>query len=644
MIYFGFDLGDGESCITWSQDLSIHEPMPIAINGALSFPSAVGLLNGETVVGSLATGSANVEDLRVCFKRHFLENRDDINQTIKRFVQGVLQALGQNKAVADLIDDPEKACFVVGCPAGWTKEDRERYRGLLMEAGMKNVRIASESRAAFENSLRCNKDEVESKLIQDSVLVIDIGSSTLDLAYVCDGQEHNVEVVGDVKLGGGLMDEMILQYGLSQIKDKTSAAEIEAFLDANPGWFSRVMFKAREMKEQYFTNEDYYFDNNETLSDVVKIFGAGKAYKVPLMLSPEIVENYVISEPHPLLDKQSFESKLKNMLKTVHAKVKEREPKVVILTGGPSRMKFFQELCHKEFGQKSKVIISREPEYDISRGLCYAGNVDEKAALMLAEVKEYVQGTSVENKVKESVPDLIDALSQSLAEAMIYKCAVPGLREWQGSDVLDTLEDLKFCIANKTDAFFDSDEGQELVSNACTPWTEALMKDVQLDLDTIAIKHKVNLNRLQSGSLAVEGGGGSSTGPADEIGKVITKVVGLITGVILAMICGGAGTALIVAGPVGIVIGVAIAVAAFFLGKDYVEEKVMELPLPKLARKAVTEGSITKQKNISNAVTSVRESLTGDPQLVNNLTTQVSSMIDENLATLVANSESQIVA
>ena len=40
----------------------------------------------------------------------------------------------------------------------------------------------------------------------------------------------------------------------------------------------------------------------------------------------------------------------------------------------------------------------------------------------------------------------------------------------------------------------------------------------------------------------------------------------------------------------------------------------------------------------------MRESLTGDPQLVNNLTSQVSSMIDENLATLVANSESQIVA
>lgn len=646
MIYFGFDLGDGESCITWSKDLSLHEPMPIAVNGEMSFPSAVGTLNGEIVVGKLATGSANIEDLRVCFKRHFLENRKDIDETIVAFVRGVLDVLRQNKELAALIDDPEKACFVVGCPAGWTPADRDRYRKLMLEAGMKKVVIASESRAAFENSLRCNKDEVESKLIQDSVLVIDIGSSTLDLAYVCDGQEHNVEVVGDVKLGGGLMDEMIVQYGMSQIP--SGAAEIRELLEANPGLFSRVMFRAREMKEQYFTNEDYYFDNNEILSDVVKVFGAGKAFRVPLVLSPEIVENYVISEPHPLLDKQSFESKLKNMLKTVHNTVKQREPRVVILTGGPSRMRFFQELCRKEFGVQSKIIISREPEFDISRGLCYAGSVDEKAALMLEEIKTYVNSSSVEAKVKENMPALVELLSQKLAEAMIFQCALPALRDWKSSDVLNTLEDLKSSIAAKTDEFFVSGEGKELIDDACMPWTKDLMNSVQEELDAIARKYKMNLDKLQSGTIDVEGSGGSGTGPADEIGKLITGLVGIISSVIIAVICGGAETALIASGPIGIVIGAIIAATTFMLGKDFVEGLVMELPFPKLARKVITEGTITNQRNITKAAASVRDSLTGDPEgdseLVNNLTAQVSEMIDSNLSRLVANSESQIVS
>ena len=118
----------------------------------------------------------------------------------------------------------------------------------------------------------------------------------------------------------------------------------------------------------------------------------------------------------------------------------------------------------------------------------------------------------------------------------------------------------------------------------------------------------------------------------------------IVTGVIIAVICGGAETALIASGPIGIVIGAIIAAAAFLVGKDYVEELVMEIPFPKLARRVITEGTITGQRNITKAAASVRESLTNDPELVNNLTTQVSGMIDGNLSRLVANSESQIVA
>lgn len=439
------------------------------------------------------------------------------------------------------------------------------------------------------------------------------------------------------------MDEMILQYGLNQISNKAAADELKRFLKDNPGWFSRVMFAAREMKEQYFTNEDYYFENNEKLETMVKIFGAGKAFKLPLVLSPEIVETYVISEPHPLLDKQSFESKLKNMLKMVHLKVKEREPKVVILTGGPSRMRFFQELCSNEFKQ-SKIIISKEPEFDISRGLSYAGSVDEKAAQMLAEIKRYVRGNSVETKVAEKLPELIDSLSNELADAMIYQCAVPALRKWKVSDYSDTLDDLKDDIAVETNSFFESEAGKTLVSDACTPWTKALMEEVQEDLDEIALKHKVNLNKLQSGAIALDSDSNASTAPADNISKLITNVVGVIVGIIIAMICGGAGTALIATGPIGIIIGVVIAAAVFFVGKDYVEEKVMEIPFPKLVRKAITESSITKQKNIENASKSIRENLSNNTELVSSLTMQVSEMIDENLSKLVAETETQIVA
>ena len=54
MYYFGFDLGDGESCVTWSRDITANEPTPIAVAGKLSFISAVAMMGDVPMVGSLA--------------------------------------------------------------------------------------------------------------------------------------------------------------------------------------------------------------------------------------------------------------------------------------------------------------------------------------------------------------------------------------------------------------------------------------------------------------------------------------------------------------------------------------------------------------------------------------------------------------
>ena len=107
MKYFGFDLGDGESCIAWSRALGTHAPQPIPINGELSFVTAVGKFNGRTVIGSHAANNAEVTDLQVCFKRDFLHNLPHVNQALEDFVRGVLECMRMDPELAEIIDDPE---------------------------------------------------------------------------------------------------------------------------------------------------------------------------------------------------------------------------------------------------------------------------------------------------------------------------------------------------------------------------------------------------------------------------------------------------------------------------------------------------------------------------------------------------------
>ena len=94
MFYFGFDLGDGESCIHYSEDLSAGNMQSVPVSGKESFISAVGTLNGNLVVGRhVQQNSETVENQHVCFKRHFLENRPETDAVIVDFVRGVMNLL-----------------------------------------------------------------------------------------------------------------------------------------------------------------------------------------------------------------------------------------------------------------------------------------------------------------------------------------------------------------------------------------------------------------------------------------------------------------------------------------------------------------------------------------------------------------------
>ena len=645
MIYFGFDLGDGESCVTWSRDITANEPTPIAVSGDLSFISAVAMMGDTPVVGRLASAdSPDLTDLRVCFKRHFLENRPEINLTVQRFAQGVLNALRQNEAVREAVDDPEQSCFIVGCPAGWKEEDRARYRQLLTDAGMQNVRLASESRAAFENALRRRVDGVEPGMIEDCVLMIDIGSSTLDLAYVCDGEEHNVEIVGDVKMGGGLMDEMILEHALEAIPDPDAARALRRFLEENPAWHSRIMLEARAIKERYFRKEDHYFASNEKLEKFIRIPGVPGVRGLTIALSPEIVQFGIISRPHPLLDGMSFESRLRGTLQNVHQRIREREPKIVILTGGPSRMRFFREMCQEEFAS-STVIVSSEPEFDIARGLAYAGSVDEGAARLLAELREYVASDAVESLVTERMDDLISDISDALGEKLMKRCVLKTFRLWREGR-LATLQDFEDKTGEAIAMYLKSCDGQQVIEAACKPWTKSLLAEVQKALDEIARKHGVSLGQLQAGRIRFAHGDEevADLDVAARLVVIVQTLVTVITGVIMVMLCSGTGIALISAGPIGVVGGVIIALTAGLLGREFVKDAVMSIHIPTLLRKAIPEASVSGARNQARTAESLCNTLTSDEDFIADLTDQISTLIDQNLADLLRDSEVQFVA
>ena len=637
MFYFGFDLGDGESCIHCSEDTSAGNMQTIPVSGNESFISAVGRLDGELIVGRhVQKNSKGVEDIHVCFKRHFLENRPEVDAIIVDFVRGVMSELRKNPEFGELVDNPEKACFIVGCPAGWNPMERERYRQLMISGGMKNVRIASESRAAFENALRSRENAIDADISKQTILVIDIGSSTLDFAYIRDGNEYNVEVLGNVLLGGGLMDEMIVRRSL-ELQEQANPSQVQQIrerLENSDAAKSSLMLEVREIKEEYFNNEDFYFEEGKTLEKTARLFIAGQPMKVSLQISPDIIENWLITRPHPLLNNQSFESRLRDSLVQVHGKIrKQKEPDLVILTGGASRMRFFQELCRREFS-RSRMVISRTPEFDISRGLVFIGSLDQNLTECVREIRKYVRGDAVEQKVKESFPELIELIGGPLTEGIMTRCVREAFRKWRDGE-LETLNDFEDKTKEMVSAYLKSSEMQAAVSKKVEEWSRKIMSLVELDLVEICRKYQVSMSLIQ-GTLHIspEGQGDLPSihfNFIDMINSIVTVVMMVISG----MLCGGFGTALIASGVVGVVIGAIIALALMLGLKPLAEKLIKSANIPQILRKAIPVNSVISVKNTEKVRKNLCEGMLENRNMQDELVDQVSECIDQAITNQV---------
>ena len=645
MMYFGFDLGDGESCIHWTKDGSAGMMNPVSISGSSSFLSAVGRLDGQLIIGhTVKKNEKNAEDVHVCFKRHFLENNPETNRVIQDFVRGVLAELRKNAEVGATVDDPENTCFIVGCPAGWKPEDRERYRQLLTEAGMKNVKIVSESRAAFENALHSTENAIDPDMMRQTVLIIDIGSSTLDFAYVKDGNEYAVSTMGNVLLGGGLMDEMIVLHSLELQEKETPGLvrEIRELMKESDAKKSKLMLAVRDMKEDYFKHENMFLEENRTLEKTVKLVGNGRVYHVKLTLSPEIVEDWLISRPHPLLDGQSFEDRLRDSLVSVYEQTrKQQAPDLVILTGGPSRMQFFQELCRNQF-RTSRVIVSDNPEYDISRGLVFVGSVDENMTACIQDIKAYAGSETVEEKIESAVPELVRSISEPLADAILTNCVKPAFNAWRNGE-LATLNDFEEETKGRVEWFMNSSSMQAAIREQVAPWSEDIIHDIEMDICEISRKHHVEFS-ISHDALNIQAGGGNRNPLTIDFINVIQGVVSIVLIVVMAMICGGAGTALLVSGPLGIILGALIAVLAIALGKDAATQFMMGMNIPGFMRRLISVDSIVSGENRQKITSGICEGMLEDRAMIDSLVDQVSDCIDTAITDAASDVERAMVA
>ena len=627
--YYGFDLGDAESAVTYLKKNEQMEPKVVPVRESGSFITAYARLRtGELLIGEEACYTPDATERRLRFKSRFLTDPSSARD-IRSFAGGVL---GELYMSGGLIKG-EDCCFYIGCPAGWDRSQRERYREIFENAGFPPVRIISESRAALISACQSRHFQVGYDILSRPVLVVDMGASTTDFAYSSSGREVELQTAGEVALGGGIMDELLLDASVEASPDKD---ELRRVFEQSPPWRTYCEFAARRLKEKYFADEDYWRDKGCT--QTVTVMGK-KRLRLELRMNAELADR-ILEAPAPQLKNRSFHKVFAASLQEIRRSLQEKDreaagkaggntldkadksdrsdaadaaareaanglghmPELLFLTGGVSRMPALREWCREAFPE-AIVITGAEPEYSVSRGLAYSGRIDEEIRAFRQEVRELVESSVVERIVEEHVEDLFHRTVDTLVEPILRNAAIPVFERWRNGTIR-RLSDIDSEMEREIDAWLHSPEAADLLVKPITSWLRPVAYRLEEYTMPICVRHNVPYRALSLTSYLSLAEIDVHVNARDVFAvEELTWMVNTIISILVGLLCGGSGIALISSGIAGIVAGTMLTLLLLFLGREKMESAVMNMDLPGVVRKLVPRGYFeSRMEKISGEV------------------------------------------
>lgn len=623
--FYGFDLGDAESAVTRMDKNTDSVPQVLTVRDVKSFITAYALLrNGDLLIGEEACYHPDAMRRRERFKSRFLTDPES-SKDVTSFASGVLGELYQS---GQLIKDNE-SCFYIGCPAGWDRTAREEYRMIFEKTGFPPARIISESRAALVSACQSRHLQVGYDILNKPVLVVDIGSSTTDFAYIMGGREVELKTGGEVFLGGGIMDEILLEESL---KLSSNEKKIRKIFEENDPWHSYCDFAARRLKEKYFSDEAYWKENECTQS--VSIHAGMLPVKLVLRCDEKIASKLLNGKSERLAGK-SFKEVFLDSLHQAKDAITEKQPELIFLTGGVSKMAVIREWCRQVFPD-AVVITSGEPEFSVASGLAWCGKIDEDLRQFKEEIARLVESSTVEKLVESHINELYHEAVEAMVEPILEHVALPVAERWRTGQI-EKLAEIDAIMQKEIDSFLHTDEARALLTKPVAKWLKTVSYELEEYTMPICVKYNVPYSALSLNSflsmsdieINVEA---KSLFAVSEITWLIDATVSIVIG----LLCGGGGVALIANGLPGIVAGAVVSLLILALGKEKMQEMLLNSRIPNPMRRIIPRSYLKARMDVIS--TEVKNNLYSkleqekNDEITDRLVKEISKQIETCLA------------
>ena len=159
-------------------------------------------------------------------------------------------------------------------------------------------------------------------------------------------------------------------------------------------------------------------------------------------------------------------------------------------------------------------------------------------------------------------------------------------------------------LQNEIDAYLHTDEARAILAKPVSGWLKKIAGELEEHTIPICVRHNVPYSALSLNSylslsdldVKVE---------ARDIFAVneVTWMIDTIVSILVGLLCGGSGIAMIANGPQGIIVGMIVSILVLALGQEKMQDALLNINLPRVVRMLVPKGSFeSRMEKLSSEI------------------------------------------
>ena len=318
----------------------------------------------------------------------------------RKFIETIIKEVNKKANEKGAYIDGEKCNCIIyaACPSTWTEKQKEEYQSFLKESGVPCKEVLYESDAAYMSI----RNTINEDGIKDNLLVVDLGSSSIDFTWYGSVVEGNTirpqDPVrgGNPQFGASQVEEKLFSY--MKANEKTAESAYQKMKKIFPNYADSILqYAIRLKKEEWFkrikAGKEYAKFGDVQMDEICYEFthhdkfgpdddADGRALQYGKNKIEEILKDFI--------------DKLKNEFEKFKNKEGVGDIKYVMLTGSASKMYFVAPLAEKVFGvsEKNKTLINdTDAEFTVSKGAAKFGLYKYLSDPLSEEIKKMIDRT-----------------------------------------------------------------------------------------------------------------------------------------------------------------------------------------------------------------------------------------------------------